>query len=130
MLKDIDHVAIKVADIDTTCDHFADMGFSCNSIGQYDEVGMKIAFLGNGDSHLELLEVTDSSSPIVNDAPGIHHVGIKVKDIEATFNKMNVSEGFLVEGAIRQGAKGRIFFFRLRDEPSTLFECVEADKKD
>lgn len=127
MLKDIDHIAIKVSDIESTCALFDAMGFHCNSIAQYDEVAMKIAFLGNGESHLELLEVTDASSPIVNDASGIHHVGIKVNDIEAIYNKMADSKGYILEGAIRQGARGRIFFFRLRNEPNTLFECVEPE---
>lgn len=129
MLKDIDHIAIKVSDIDSVCDDFSYIGYECSSVEQYDEVGMKIAFLGKGDSHLELLEVTDSASPIVDDPAGMHHLGLKVEDIDKAYGEMSRSERFLIEGSIRQGARGRIFFFRLKSEREVLFECAESVKR-
>lgn len=126
MIKDIDHIAIKVTDLSTVCRAFEDMGVPCNNIGQYDEVGMRIAFLGDGESRMELLEATDSSSPIVDDKPGLHHLGLKVKDIEKTFDMMTQSDRYLVQGDIRQGAHSRIFFFRIAGQEEILFECVES----
>ncbi len=126
MIKDIDHVAVKVSDIDSVCSAFTGLGYECSSVGQYDEVGMKIAFLGKGDSRMELLEVTDSSSPAAEDKNGMHHIGVKVDNIEAVFSKMKGDNRYIVEGQVRQGAHSRIFFFRLNGEEETLYECVEA----
>jgi len=126
MIQDIDHIAIKVTDLSTLCRTFEDMGVPCKGIDRYDEVGMRIAFLGDGESRMELLEVTDPSSPIVNDKPGLHHLGLKVKDIEEAHRKMTQSDRYRVQGDIRQGAHSRIFFFRIAGQEEILFECVES----
>lgn len=126
MIHDIDHVAIKVKSIDSCRHAFKELGFPMISVKRHDEVGMKIGFFGEGNSKLELMEVIDSGSPITGDPLGIHHVGMKVDDIEASFAAMNDSPLFSVEGNIRHGAHSRIFFFRLTGDPSTLYECVES----
>ncbi len=126
MIRDIDHIAIKVTDLSTVCRALEDIGVPCNDIQRYDEVGMRIAFLGDGESRMELLEAIDASSPIVNDKPGLHHLGLKVKDIEKTYEMMTQSERYRVQGDIRQGAHARIFFFRIVGQEEILFECVET----
>lgn len=130
MIPDIDHIAIKVKSIETCRDAFKELGYPMISVKQHDEVGMKIGFFGEGSSKLELMEVVDSASPIADHSDGIHHIGMKVEDIEASYLRMNESPLFSVEGEVRQGAHSRIFFFRLTEEPSTLYECVESSKRD
>lgn len=125
MITHIDHIAVKVTDLPAVCRAFEEMGVPCNNIEQYDEVGMRIAFLGDRESRMELLEVTDFSSPIVDDKPGLHHLGLTVKDIEETYTRMIQSDRFNVQGNIRQGAHSRIFFFRIAGQEEILFECVE-----
>lgn len=125
MIKNLDHIAVKVTDLSSVCRAFENLGFHCNSIEQYDEVGMRIAFLGDRETRMELLEVTDESSPIVNDKPGLHHLGIKVKNIEEIYHKMKESDLYEVQGNIRQGAHSRIFFFKIKGQEQVLFECVE-----
>lgn len=125
MIEHIDHIGIKVTDLQDVCRSFEEMGVPCNHIEQYDEVGMRIAFLGDRESRLELLEVTDPSSPIVDDNSGLHHLGLAVKDIEETYSRMKQSDRFTVLGNIRQGAHSRIFFFKIAGQENVLFECVE-----
>jgi methylmalonyl-CoA epimerase len=125
MIEHIDHIGIKVTDLPAVCRAFEEMGVPCNHIEQYDEVGMRIAFLGDRESRLELLEVTDPSSPIVDDKPGLHHLGLAVKDIEETYSTMKQSNRFTVQGNIRQGAHSRIFFFKIAGQEDVLYECVE-----
>lgn len=140
MSADIDHIAIKVADIDQFSKGLQALGYSVQSSGQYDEVGMRIAFLGAGPSEagaseekkgdspadrVELLEVIDPSSPIAADPEGLHHLAISVTDIEQRYQEMKDSLLYNVEGTIRQGAHSRIFFFRMAGTEQPLFECCE-----
>jgi len=129
MIKNIDHIAIKVSNLSMVCHAFETLGLPCNSIEKFDEVGMKIAFLGdvkdNEETGIELLEVIDQSSPIANDKPGLHHVGLKVKNIEEIYNRMKKSDQYKLLGEIRKGAHSRIFFFKITGQEEILFECVE-----
>lgn len=132
MIKNIDHIAIKVSNLSRVCRTFNVLGIPLEGIKKFPEVGMEIAFLGGkkGQIGMELMTVTDSSSPIDKDPPGFHHVGLKVADIEAAFSKIKASDLFNVEGAIKQGAHARIFFFRLKAQEEILFECVEEVEED
>lgn len=132
MSAEIDHIAIKVSDIDEFTAGLAGLGYTLQSSGQYDEVGMKIAFLGtepsetsNASEKMELLEVTDPSSPIAADPDGLHHLAIAVNDIEASHQMMKQNPLYDVEGDIRQGAHCKIFFFRMKGTKHPLFECCE-----
>lgn len=125
MIEQLDHIAIKVANLKEVSSVLEDMGLPCTSIKQHDEVGMRIAFLGNRETRLELLEVTANNSPIANDKSGLHHLGIKVKNIEEAFKKLKESDRCQVLGEIRQGVHSRIFFFKMIEQEEILFECVE-----
>ena len=129
MSAEIDHIAIKVSDIEEFSAGLINLGYTLQSSGQYDEVGMKIAFLGaesSGKSEkMELLEVTDPTSPIASDPDGLHHLAVSVSDIEASYEMMSRSPLYSVEGTIRQGAHCRIFFFRMAGTEQPLFECCE-----
>lgn len=127
MNLDIDHVAVKVADIDRVLRSFEELGYPNSGKIRYDEVGMDIAFLGAGPGKLELLQAVDSTSPVFSAPEGLHHVAVKVGDIEAAHTRMSESRRFIVEGPVRPGAHSRIFFFRIAGEDGTLYECVESD---
>ncbi|MCK5059163.1 MAG: VOC family protein [Candidatus Aminicenantes bacterium] len=126
MKNKIDHIAIKVSDLTEVSQALEQVGLFCKSIEQHDEVGMKIAFLGLSEEKttIELLEVVDPSSPIVNEPTGLHHVGIRVENIEKIYDKMKKGDRYKLEGEIRQGAHSRIFFFRINGHEEILFECV------
>jgi len=126
----VDHIAIKVDDIEKVSRAFEELGYQFQGKTRYEEVAMDIAFLGEGSGKLELLEPFDSSSPIYTDSDGLHHVAVKVGDIEKTHTEMSGSDYFKVEGPVRQGAHSRIFFFRIAGEEATLYECVESGRSD
>lgn len=126
MRFEIDHIALKVGDIDNVLKAFQVLGDDSYEKRRYKEVFMDIAFIGEGAVRLELLTPTDPLSPIAGDPDGLHHIGIKVADIENTYKVLSADSAFIVEGNIRMGAHSRIFFFRLSAEPETLYECVES----
>jgi len=123
----IDHIAIKVADIDAVGRAFEELGYTRQGTKRFEEVAMDISFLGKGSGKLELLQPFDPSSPIFNDPDGLHHVAIGVENIENTHVKMSESRRFTVEGPVRRGAHARIFFFRIAGDEKTLYECVETE---
>ena len=129
MSAEIDHIGIKVSDIEEFSAGLMALGYTLQSSGQYDEVGMKIAFLGTESSgksqKMELLEVTDPTSPIAADPDGLHHLALSVSDIEARHEMMSQSPLYSVEGNIRDGAHSRIFFFKMAGTEQPLFECCE-----
>jgi len=126
MIFDIDHVAIKVTEIEMVKGAFEELGYTFQGKTRYEEVAMDIAFLGKGSGKLELLQPVDSSCPIVSDPDGMHHVALKVENIVNTHARMSESEYFIVQGPVRRGAHSQIFFFRIAGEESTLYECVES----
>lgn len=125
MIINIEHIAIKVADIPAMAEAFAALQFDCGKVRQYPEVGIDIAFLGYGETKIELLQMTDSASPISHDPYGLHHVALKTKDIEAIFDIVSKNDLFIVDSEIMQGSCSRIFFFRIRTQKEILFECSE-----
>lgn len=125
MIDGIDHVAIVVKNLQASLEAFSALGLQTGPVGRYDEVGMNIAFVGDGPSRMELLEAFAPDSPVADHPGGLHHVAMNSEDIEAAFKNMNDSPRFLIEGDIRNGAHSRIFFFRIAGEEETLYECVE-----
>lgn len=125
MIKNLDHIAIKVTDLSRVSSALEKLGIPTTSIETFKEVGMRIAFLGSQETNIELLEMTDQSSPIANEKPGLNHLALKVEDIEKIFREIKKSDLFTVEGEIRKGAHSRIFFFRIKGQEEILFECVE-----
>jgi hypothetical protein len=103
------------------------LNIECDSVCEYQDVGMRIAFMskGSGKTSVELLEPNHPSSPIAKDDDGLHHIGIRVDNIEEAYAKLKSSDQHEVLGDISQGAHSRIFFFRIAGQSHTLFECVE-----
>lgn len=123
----IDHIAIKVSHMESFAAAMEEMGYPMTiPPKQYDEVGMKIAFMGaEGESQMELFEVTSPDSPAADSPEGMHHIAVAVDDIETAHRQMSESPRFEVMGEIRQGAHSRIFFYRLASTRAPLFECTE-----
>ncbi len=127
MLGPLDHIAIKVKDLEALARAFADIGVPTEEVVECPEVGMRILFLGKGRSKIEFLQVTSPDSPIAGEEDGPHHLGLEVEDIEESYHWMEKDPRFEPLGQICQGAKARIFFFRILEE-KTLFECVEKGR--
>jgi len=126
MIEAIDHVAIKVPALGPISDALCALGFVCKDVRTFDDVGLEIAFLSAGSSHLELLEVVSAASPIRNDPMGIQHLALAVPDIEACHRMLASDDRFEVQSGIQKGAHARIFFFRIKACGAVSFECVEA----
>jgi methylmalonyl-CoA/ethylmalonyl-CoA epimerase len=98
MLKKIEHLGIAVSSISETVKTFETLlGSPCYKTEEVQSEGVKTAFLMIGESKIELLEATNSDSPIAKflekKGRGIHHIAFEVDDIDAELARLT-AEGF------------------------------------
>lgn len=91
---------------------------------------MKVAFLPVGDSRIELLESTDPESAvskfIEKRGEGVHHIAIRVDDIEKVLKDAKASGIQLINEAPRIGAHGRkVAFAHPKSTNGVLLEFVQ-----
>jgi len=97
-VKKIDHVGIAVYDIEMAKALFTQM-LKAEVIHEeyYERDHIQIAFIGVGDTKVELLQPADASSSITRflekRGEGIHHIAFEVSDIQAEMSRLK-SDGF------------------------------------
>jgi methylmalonyl-CoA/ethylmalonyl-CoA epimerase len=84
----LDHVGIAVSDLQASLAFFKDvLGLHVESSEDVASQRVKATFLNTGQSTLEMLEGTAADSPIAKfiekRGAGLHHVALRVEDIEA-----------------------------------------------
>ena len=85
-----------------------------------------------GESRLELLEATSEDSTIakfiVKHGEGLHHVCLRVPDLEASVAKLKSDGVRLVSNEIKNGAGGhRYIFVHPQSAGGVLLELVDGD---
>ncbi|MBI5548868.1 MAG: VOC family protein [Deltaproteobacteria bacterium] len=125
-LGPVDHLGIKVSDLEPVWEQLAPLGLTCASVSDHPEVGLRIAFLDGGVVPIELLCVISPRSPLAADADGLHHVAYRVAGLRVLFGALEHDSRFAFHGPIRRGARGHeIATFRLRAAPGLAYELVE-----
>lgn len=92
--------------------------------------GVAVAILTLGDSRIELLEAAGEDSPIrkflARRGPGLHHIAVRVADLEATVERLRASGRRLASDEIRLGAEGyRYVFVHPSSAGGVLLELIE-----
>lgn len=129
MKPKLDHIGIAVKSIDAA-NLFRALGLTIDHVETVESQGVKTAFLSVGDSNLELLEPTGPASPIAKfiekRGEGIHHICLRVTDIDAQVKKLK-EEGFrLVNETPVPGAHGcRVAFLHPAAGNGVLIELSE-----
>ena len=94
------------------------------------EEGVKTAFFKNGPNKIELLEATNSESPIAKfiakKGEGIHHLAFEVDDIVAEIDRLK-KEGFVVLNEIpKKGADNKkVAFLHPKSTNGVLIELCQ-----
>ncbi len=112
----LDHVGIAVSDLQASLAFFKDV------LGLHVEMSQEIAsqkvrahFLSTGQSTLEMLEPTAADSPIAKHldkrGPGMHHVALRVDDIDAALAHLKSRGIRLIDERARPGAEGAMVAF-------------------
>ena len=134
MIGNINHIAIAVPDLETAAARWRDtLGADISAPQSLPEHGVRIVFVTQPNSKVELIEPLGESSPIAaflarNPDGGMHHICYEVSDIRAARDRL-VDDGARVlgNGEPRTGAHGNpVLFLHPKDFCGTLIELEEV----
>ena len=112
----IDHIGIAVNSIEESLKFWQDtLGIKCTEVETVEDQKVKTAFLPLKDSEVELLEATSPESPIAKfiekKGEGIHHLAIRVDDLEKALAELKEKGVKLIDETPRKGAGGAMIAF-------------------
>jgi len=132
LVTGIDHIGIAVKQLDEVMSLYRDvLGLRLEGIHVVKEQKVRMAlFSTGGETRIELLEPTDSESPVAkfieNRGEGVHHIALKVKNIEAVLEELKGKSLRLVDEKPRIGADGaKIAFIHPKSTRNVLYELCE-----
>lgn len=130
----IEHIGIAVKDLDKSNQLFASLfGEPHYKVEEVASEGVKTSFFKSGPNKIELLQATNSNSPIAKfidkKGEGIHHIAFAVKDILSEINRLK-KEGFtILNETPKNGADNKLVaFLHPKTTNGVLIElCQEID---
>ena len=125
----IAHVGIAVESLEAILPFYRDL-LGMPEIPLDDADGAQIAGLAAGESLVELLQPTESGSPIgkflAKRGPGIHHICFVVDDLDGALARCQAAGVRLIDHTPRRGAEGkRIAFLHPASTGGVLVELTE-----
>jgi methylmalonyl-CoA epimerase len=130
-LGKIHHVALIVRSIDAALPFWQDLlGLELETVTDIAQDHVRIAFLGVGESKVELVEPTDDSTGVARflaaRGEGFHHVCFEVANLSETLLRLEIDGLELIDSAPRRGAEGPVAFIHPRSCHGVLVELIEA----
>jgi LAO/AO transport system kinase len=128
----LDHVGIAVSDLDAALAFYRDaLGLEVQAPEDVPSQRVRVHFIPAGESALELLEATAADSPIAKyvakRGPGLHHITLRVDDIEAALARLKARGVRLIDETPRPGAHGtRVAFVHPSSAHGVLVELVQV----
>ena len=130
-LGKIHHVAIVVRSIDGSLPLWRDLlGLELEDVMDIPTDQVRIAFLGVGESKVELVEPTDDTTGVSrfleSKGEGFHHVCFEVDNLAEALIRLELDGLELIDTAPRRGAEGPVAFIHPRSCQGVLVELIEA----
>jgi methylmalonyl-CoA/ethylmalonyl-CoA epimerase len=128
----LDHIGIAVADLEAARRFYRDaLGLEIEAPEEVASERVRAHFIPVGDAALELLEATAPDSPIAKylekRGPGLHHITLRVDDIEATLARLKARGVRLIDERPRDGAHGsRVAFIHPSSAQGVLVELKQT----
>jgi methylmalonyl-CoA/ethylmalonyl-CoA epimerase len=130
-LGKVHHVALVVRSIDDALAFWRDtLGLEHETTMDIGQDRVRIAFLGVGESKVELVEPTDDTTGVARflaaKGEGFHHVCFEVPNLAETLLRLEIDGLELIDSAPRRGAEGPVAFIHPRSCHGVLVELIEA----
>jgi methylmalonyl-CoA epimerase len=127
----VHHVALIVASIEDALGLWRDaLNLELETVMDIESDHVRIAFLGVGESKVELVEPTDDTTGVArflaNKGEGFHHVCFEVPNLAETLIRLEIDGIELIDSAPRRGAEGPVAFLHPRSCHGVLVELIEA----
>lgn len=127
----IHHIAVIVPSIEDSLGLYRDrLRMPLETIMDIPTDRVRIAFLGVGESKVELVQPTDDSTGVArflaSKGPGFHHVCYEVPDLTEELTRLAIDGIELIDSAPRRGAEGPVAFLHPRSCGGVLVELIEA----
>ena len=128
----LDHVGIAVADLEASLAFFRDaLGLHVEPAEDVPSQRVRAQFVSTGPSSLELLAASAPDSPIAKflekRGPGLHHITLRVEDIDAALKHLRERNVRLIDEAPRTGAEGAaVAFIHPSSAHGVLVELKQA----
>ena len=128
---EIDHIAIAVRSLDEALATYKKVWkLEPDHIERGETDRITEAMLPIGNSHLQLLEPTDEESTVAKfierRGEGLHHIAIRVEDIESALDELRKAGAELIDSEPRIGGGGhRVAFVHPSTTHGLLIELVE-----
>jgi len=130
-LGKVHHVALIVSSIDESLGLWRDaLGLDLETVMDIPYDRVRIAFLGVGESKIELVEPTDDTTGVArflaSKGEGFHHVCFEVPNLAEALLRLEIDGIELIDSAPRRGAEGPVAFLHPRACHGVLVELIEA----
>lgn len=131
MTKGLAHIGIAVHSIAETLPFYLQiLGLKLETLKDSKQHKIKAAMLTAGQTHIELIEPLDDESPIFKflqkRGQGIHHIALKVDNIEETLSKLKTEGIALIDKEPRIGIEGgKIAFLHPKSTGNVLIELCQ-----
>jgi methylmalonyl-CoA/ethylmalonyl-CoA epimerase len=111
MINHIEHIGIAVKDLQASIRYYEEvLGLKCYAIEEVKDQKVKTAFFQVGQTKIELLEATETDSPvgkfIEKKGEGVHHIAFAVNKIEQCLENVAEKGIQLIDKQPRKGAEG------------------------
>ena len=130
-LDKVHHVALIVRSIDEGLGLWRDtLGLELETVMDIPQDRVRIAFLGVGESKVEVVEPTDDTTGVArflaSKGEGFHHVCFEVPNLAEALLRLEIDGLELIDSAPRRGAEGPVAFIHPRSCHGVLVELIEA----
>jgi methylmalonyl-CoA/ethylmalonyl-CoA epimerase len=108
----LDHVGIAVPNLTAAIEQWRPLvGAPESPPEEVPSNRVRVAFVAVGETHIELLEPLDATSPVArfleSRGPGVHHLAFSVPSVDAALAEVRARGGRVVDEHARPGARGR-----------------------
>ncbi len=131
----IDHIAIAVESIEEVLPYYRDvLGLEFRGEETVEAQQVRVAFLGIGESAIELVEPLDESGTVAKFidkyGEGIHHIALDVESIGETLEAHRLANLKVIDTEPRKGARGKqVAFVHPKSTHGVLIELCEKPEE-